>query len=124
MDAPQTADAAPQKDDRAAIGEVIRGWAEASAAKDIDKVMSYFSEDFSSDILDNKAQMREFWGLAIEHGMTDGMKIRFDPAEIVIEADTATTGRVYHQATTGGYYQILVLLKEQDGVWRIIDSYS
>lgn len=124
MDTPQTADTAPRNDDRTAIVQVINGWAEASAAKDIDRVMSYFSEEFSSDILETKAKMREYWTLATEHGMTDGMKIRFNPAEITIDGDTATTGRVYHQATTGGYYQILVLEKEADGVWRIIDSYS
>jgi len=123
MDSPQVLEATAPQDDRAAIADVIRGWAEASAAKDIDRVMAFFSENFRSDILDSKAQMREYWSLAMKHGLTDEIKVRFDPAEIRIDGDIAITGKVRQQATIGGYSQVMVFVKEKDGVWRIVDSY-
>jgi ketosteroid isomerase-like protein len=111
-------------DDRSAIADVIRRWAETSAAKDIDRHMELFSEDYHSDILPTKEEMRAYWSMAMEHGLTDEMKIRFDPAEIRIDGDIARTGKVRLKSTTGGYTQTLILKKEGDGVWRIIDSYT
>jgi ketosteroid isomerase-like protein len=109
--------------DVAAIADVINRWAEAGAAKDIDAMMELFSEDFRSDILPDKVQLREYWQLAIENGMTEDMKVRFDPKEIEVDGDTAKTGRVYYQAKPGGYFQIMDFKKE-DEVWRITNSYS
>jgi ketosteroid isomerase-like protein len=86
--------------------------------------MAFFSENYRSDILDSKAQMREYWSLAMEHGLTDEMKVNFNPAEIRIDGYSATTGKVRQQATTGGYTQVMVFKKEKDGVWRIVDSYT
>jgi ketosteroid isomerase-like protein len=111
-------------DDRTAVASVINRWAEASAAKDIDRYMELFSEEYRSDILPTKATMREYWSLAMKHGLTDEMAVRFDPAEIRIDGDIATTGKVRLKSTTGGYTQTLILKRETDGVWRIIDSYT
>jgi ketosteroid isomerase-like protein len=115
---------APVEDDRAAIAEVINRWAETAAAKDLDAMMTVFSSSYRDDILDSKARMREYWKLAIESGMTEGMRVRFNPEEITVKGDTAKTGRVYYQAKPGGYYQVMELKKEPDGVWRIVNSYS
>jgi ketosteroid isomerase-like protein len=114
----------PVEGDRAAIAEVVNRWAETCAAKDIDAMMELFSDDYRDDILDSKEKMRSYWKLAMENGMTEGMKVGFKPTEITITGDTARTGRVYYQAKPGGFYQVLELKKEADGVWRITKSYS
>jgi ketosteroid isomerase-like protein len=114
----------PVEGDLAAIVEVVNRWAETSAAGDIDAVMELFSEEYRDDILDSKQKMREYWQLAMANGMTEGMSVGFKPSEITITGDTARTGRVYYQAKPGGFFQILELKKEADGVWRITKSYS
>jgi ketosteroid isomerase-like protein len=114
----------PVEGDRAAITEVINRWAETCAAKDLDAMLALFSEDYHDDILDSKEKVRSYWQLAMENGMTEGMSVGFKPSEITITGDTARTGRVYYQAKPGGFFQILELKKEADGVWRITKSYS
>lgn len=124
MESPKSAESPAGTDDRAAIAAVIDVWAEASAAKNIDRYMRCFSEDYHSDILPTKAKMREYWSLAMEHGLTDELNVSFDPAEIRIDGATARTGKVRLESRTGSYTQMLVFSKEEDGIWRIIDSYT
>jgi ketosteroid isomerase-like protein len=113
---------APVEGDRAAIVDVIERWAETSAAKDLDAMMALFSADYRDDILDGKKKLREYWKLAMENGMTDGMRVGFNSGQITINGDTARTGRVYFQAKSGGFFYVFELEKEPDGVWRITSS--
>jgi ketosteroid isomerase-like protein len=113
---------APLEGDRAAIVGVLERWAETSAAGDLDAMMALFSDEYHDDILDNKEELREYWELAMDNGMAVGMGVGFDPSEIIIDGDTARSGRVYFESESGGFFYVFELEKEPDGVWRITRS--
>lgn len=103
--------------DEELIGNLILSTIEALEAKDIDKMLMVYSDDFSSDQGD-KAAMKEFLTGAASQGFLDDMESNTDNLEITVDGDTATVSGV----SVEGAFGMLDLgfdLAKRDGQWVI-----
>lgn len=90
----------------------------AIAAKDVDKLISYCSEDFESGYLGDKAAFKDFLDMAVDQGYLDEIEIGMDEGELVIEGDTATKYPVPVDGSFGSV-TVEVFSKKVDGAWKI-----
>lgn len=104
------------------ISSVLAGWKVALEAKDLEKLMVAYSEDFSGEGGAGKAQMRDFIKRAIDSGYLDGAKVDLEKAVTKIEGDAATVDPAGLSGDMGSVDLTLRLKKEADGAWRIIGS--
>jgi len=95
----------------------------ALEAQDLDKIMAAHSEDFEGEY-GGKAEWREFLAGAVEQGLLDDAEVNLEDAEIEIDGDTATISPVTVITMFGDVTYEYVARKEEDGVWRIIESHQ
>jgi len=70
-------------------------------AKDLDRLMATFSDNYVSARGSGKASMRERLAGAIERGFLDNVEVNIENAQIMIEGDKATFGPVEFVADRG-----------------------
>ncbi|MCP4639537.1 MAG: nuclear transport factor 2 family protein [bacterium] len=111
--------------DEELIGQMLNGWIAASKAKDVDKVMTFMSENFKHDGYDyaaeSKADMRAFMEGSLDMGNFDDLEVTYDAEGITIEGDTAQVTDI-EWSCAPGTAMIDFTLKKEAGVWRIIDA--
>jgi len=109
-------------DERAAVQKTLADWKAAIERQDIDAMMVAYSEDFTTSEGNTKAEVHEFFSQANEAGYLDGVEADLAEAEIVIEEGVANVGPIMLSSNAGALDTTLVLKKEADGVWRIVES--
>lgn len=106
------------------IGALLGQWKEAILAKDADKIMATYSENFAHDGYDyqarNKAGLREFIDGSIAQGAFDSVDVSMQYMTIKIEEDKATVYPIEYTNWEGSVTMKLVLAKERAG-WLITD---
>jgi len=103
--------------DEELINTTMNSWKQAIIAQDIDVILTWYSEDFSSEEAEGKEGMREFLQEAIEQGMLEHIDINLETARLDITDDTAE----YAIFGENGEIEMDFTLKKEDGkTWRII----
>ena len=101
--------------------ELIQGIVEAAmdalAAKDIDALVSAYSDDFSSDNGD-KADTIAFLQGAADQGFLDGLEIDQSGVVISVDGDNATAGPVALEGAFGAI-NLSFELEKRDGKWWV-----
>jgi len=96
-------------------------WKAAIVAKDIDKLMATFSENYVSSRGSGKDAMRERMSGAIERGFLDSVEVNIENPQITIEGDKATFGPVEFVADRGTM-TLEYSLQKENGAWLIVGS--
>jgi ketosteroid isomerase-like protein len=106
------------------IGALLGEWKAAILAKDADRLMATYSEDFAHDgyeyDAEDKAGLREYIEGSIDQGGFDDVEVDMENAEIAIEEGTATVYPIGYTNWEGSITIELTLTKENAG-WLIID---
>ncbi len=113
----------PEVSNEELIAQTVESWRTALLAHDVEGTMATFSEDFSHYEAPNKDTMHEMLAQAIDMGLGDNMAIDNNAAEteIVPEKNRATYGPIELTTVAGSLSGSLVLQKDDDGVWRIVN---
>jgi hypothetical protein len=92
----------------------------ALTAKDVDKMVSYYSDDFTSDNGD-KAATIAFLNGAKDQGFLDGIVVKTDAMVITVEGETAKVGPVNLEGAFGALGLNFGLAK-RDGKWLVVSQ--
>lgn len=106
--------------DEELISDLVMGTITALQAKEIDKMMMVYADDFSSDTGD-KAAMKEFLAGAASQGFLDGMEANTDAMAVMVEGDTAKVSGV----SISGAFGMLDLgfeLAKREGQWLVVSQ--
>ena len=105
--------------DEELIAQTIGSWVEATKAKNIDGMMSNYSESFQNDEWGDKAGLQSFLKDALDMGYMEDMEVLTDKMETKIENGEATVYPIQLQAAFGAATIEFVLKKEADK-WLIV----
>jgi len=108
--------------DEELLGDLLRGWQAAMDARDVDKVMTFYSKDFMSPQGADYEGMKEALERFVPQFDDYGVKLSSADASITIEGDTATIEPITLEADMGSMTLSLIATKEAPGVWRITNS--
>jgi ketosteroid isomerase-like protein len=97
-------------------------WKRALVAKDVDKMMAVYSEDFVTGDGSDKEDVRELVEWAIDEGYLDGIEVDLEVAEMEIEDGEATFDPVELKFVSGDRQSYGYTLRKENGVWRIVRS--
>jgi hypothetical protein len=90
----------------------------ALTAKDVEKMVSYYADDFTSDNGD-KAATTAFLNGAKEQGFLDGIVVKTDAMQINVEGEKAKVGPVNLEGAFGALGLNFDLAK-RDGKWFVV----
>ncbi len=107
--------------DEELINTAMTEWKAAFEAKDLDRLMVLFSENYLSSSGSSKIAMRERMSGAIERGSLDSVEAKIQNAELTIVGETATFGPV-EIILDRGTLALEYTLQKQDGKWLIVGS--
>jgi len=109
------------KSDEKLIDETMTEWEAAHQAKDLDRIMATFSEDYVSWQGGGKEDLREFIARGIDEGIMDNVEVKTENAVISIEGNNAKFGPVEFTSERGTFALDYKLQKE-NGKWLIITA--
>jgi hypothetical protein len=92
----------------------------ALTAKDVEKMVSYYADDFTSDNGD-KAATVAFLSGAKDQGFLDGIVVKTDAMVITVEGETAKVGPVNLEGAFGALGLNFGLAK-RDGKWLVVSQ--
>lgn len=107
--------------DKQLINTTMTEWKAALEAKDLDRLMALFSDNYVSSSGSGKVAMRERMVGAIERGSLDNIKIKIENAKITLVGDQAAFGPV-EITSDRGTLTIEYTLQREDIKWLIISS--
>ena len=107
--------------DEELINTTMTEWKAAFEAKDLDRLMVLFSDNYLSSSGSSKVAMRESMAGAIERGSLDNIEIKTQNAQLTLVGETATYGPV-EITSERGTLAIEYTLQKEDGKWLIISS--
>ena len=107
--------------DEQLINTVMTEWKAAFEARDLDRLMVLFSEDYISSSGSSKVAMRESMAGAIERGSLDNVEIKIQNAKLTLVGDKATFGPV-EITLDRGTLAIEYTLQKENNMWLIISS--
>jgi len=107
--------------DKQLINTTMTEWKAAFEAKNLDRLMVLFSDNYLSSSGSSKVAMRESMAGAIERGSLDNIKIKIENAQLTLVGDTATFGPVEITSNRGTLTIEYTLQKEYDK-WLIVGS--
>lgn len=96
----------------------LESWREALLAHDVDQLMTYYSEDFTSDQSGSKEDVREFIQGAIDAGYIDNAEVILENTVITVEGDQAVATPIELRGPMDGVAIKLEFVHEEDG-WLI-----
>jgi len=107
--------------DEELISTTMAEWKAALVAKDIDKLMAAYSENYVSTRGTGKDSIREFMARAFEQSFLDSVEVKIEDAQITIEGDKAAYGPVEF-ISDRGTFTLEYKLQKEDGAWLIVGS--
>ena len=107
--------------DETLIDTTMTEWEAAHQAKDLDRIMATFSENYVSWRGGGKQEMREFIARGIDEGFMDNVEVKTENAEISVEGDKGIYGPVEFTGERGTFALNYKLQKEK-GKWLIIGA--
>lgn len=103
------------------VNTTMADWKAALTAKDLDKIMAAYSENYASERGTDKNSVREFMARVFDEGWMDNIKVNMESAGTTIEGDKAQFGPVEF-ISDRGTMKIDYTLQKEDGAWRIVGS--
>jgi ketosteroid isomerase-like protein len=114
--------AAPKgQSDEEMISGTLARWKEAIIAKDIEKMMTCYSDKFQDQEGRGKADVKEFIKGVIDAGYFDGVKVGLENSKTTVTGATATVLPIDLSGSMGSISISLTLSKEGDQ-WLITKS--
>jgi len=110
--------------DEELINTTMNIWKQAIITQDVDAIMANYSEDFNSESGESRGETQQMFQYLIGAGMLDNIDINFDIAQLTITDDTAEFSPVDILSDMGEMTLDFTLKKENENIWRIIDSYE
>ena len=110
--------AAKGPSDQELVNKLVADWKAATTAKDLDKVMTFYSDKFSNENGD-KAGMKAFIKESIDMGYHENADFNTANAKVTIEKDAANVYPINLKAAFGSAAVRLNLKKEAAG-WMIV----
>ena len=110
--------AAKGPSDQELVNKLVADWKAATTAKDLDKVMTFYSDKFSNENGD-KAGMKAFIKESIDMGYLENADFNTANAKVTIEKDAANVYPINLKAAFGSAAVRLNLKKEAAG-WMIV----
>ena len=107
--------------DKQLINTAMTEWKAALEARDLDRLMALFSDNYVSSSGDGKVAMRERMAGAIERGSLDNIKVKIENAQLTLLGEQATFGPV-ELTSERGTLTIEYTLHREDVKWLIIGS--
>ncbi len=107
--------------DEQLINTTMTEWKAAFEARDLDRLMVLFSENYISSTGSSKVAMHERMAGAIERGSLDNVKIEIQSAKLTLAGDRATFGPV-EIILDRGTLALEYTLQKEDGKWLIVSS--
>ncbi len=107
--------------DEQLINTAMTEWKAALEAKDLDRLMVLFSDNYISSSGSSKVAMRERMAGATERGFLDNIEIKIQNAKLTLVGDKATFGPV-EITSDGGTLAIEYTLKKENEKWLIVSS--
>ena len=105
--------------DEELIKEAASGMTAAMVAQDLDKLMTFFSEDFENWEWGDKAGFKDFIGEAIDMGYLESAEVDMEDAEYKIEDGTGTVSPIELTASFGSA-TLEATLKKEGTAWLIV----
>jgi ketosteroid isomerase-like protein len=107
--------------DKQLINTAMTEWKAALEARDLDRLMALFSDNYVSSSGDGKVAMRERMAGAIERGSLDNIKVKIENAQLTLLGEQATFGPV-EITSERGTLTIEYTLHREDVKWLIVGS--
>lgn len=107
--------------DEKLINTTMADWKTALKARNLDKVMVVYSENYVSQRGSGKDAMREFMTRVFSEGWMDNVKVDLEEAKPTIEEDKAQFGPVEFTSDRGTM-KIDYALQKENGAWLIVSS--
>ena len=108
--------------DEELISSTMVRWKRALVAKDVDKMMEVYSEEFVSGDGNDKEAVREIVEWAIDEGYLEGIEVDLENAEMGIEDEEATFDPVELKFINGDRQRYGYTLRKEKGDWLIVRS--
>lgn len=111
--------AAPAGDPKEAGSAIVNGFFAAASSEDMEKMMSFFSEDFDHYEYGDKQGVKDFLTQAIDMGYMDGITSSTADSEFEVNGEEMT---IYPVDVTGSFGSITFeyVLKKEGDAWKII----
>ena len=107
--------------DEELVSTTVADWKAALTARDLDKLMAAYSENYVSTRGSDKESVRQFMGRAFERDFMDNVNISLENAKTTIEDDKARFSPVEF-ISDRGTMAIEFTLQKEDGTWLITTS--
>lgn len=105
--------------DEEVIKGIVTDMLAALEAQDVDKMVSYYSDDFESDQGGDKAATREFLAGAKEQGFLEGIEVDQSSSEITVEGEKASVGPIDLEGAFGAL-TLEFDLEKRGGSWIVV----
>ena len=105
--------------DEELIAQTVGAWVQATKAKNIDGMMSCYSQTFQHAEYGNKAGLQTFLKDALNMGYMENMEVATDKMATKIEKGEATVYPIQLKAAFGSA-TIEFVLKKEAGKWLIV----
>lgn len=115
------AGAAKGPSDEELIKSTLSKWSDGIKSKNLDTILSCYSENFRDGDGRGKAEVRRFIADVIEAGYFEGADVLFDQSATNVDGNTATVTPITLKSDMGAVGIRLELGKEKDG-WLITGS--
>ena len=106
------------------VGALLGVWKAGILAKDVNKIMSTYSEAFSHDgyeyDAESKAALREYIEGSIDEGNFDDVEVEIESADITIDGSNANIYPIDF-STYQGTVSIELIATQEKGGWRFTD---
>jgi ketosteroid isomerase-like protein len=107
--------------DKELINTTMTEWKAAFEARDLDRLMAVFSDNYVSATGGGKVAMRERMAGAIERGSLDNVQVKIENAQLTLVGEQATFGPV-EITSDRGTLTIEYTLQREDDKWLITSS--
>lgn len=107
--------------DEKLIKSAMADWKTALTNRNLDRVMTVYSENYASERVNGKDAIRQFMTRAFNEGWLDNVNVNFEEAKPAIEEDKAQFGPVAF-ISDRGTMKVDYTLQKEDGAWLIVSS--
>jgi ketosteroid isomerase-like protein len=107
--------------DEEQVADIVNSWLISFQEFDVEVAEEIYSEDFTSDFMENKEAVLQALESDQFQGFIGNADIDISEAIITIEGDTATAEAIYMESDEFGFEVIHTLAKESDG-WKIVET--
>jgi len=107
--------------DEKLINTTMADWKTALTTRNLDRVMTVYSENYVSERVNGKDAIRQFMTRAFNEGWLKNVNVNLEEAKPAIEEDKARFGPVAFTSDRGTM-KVDYTLQKENGAWLIVSS--